>query len=198
MSVRDHGALLTWTSGDPTGSPVLLWHDRYRDRDPQDPLLPALASGHRVVAARSARTQMEMGAIRGYYWFLGPLHRPELSTLGDALSHAERLVLDIAATTGERVSLVGRGEGGTLALLVGLLWPDVVSAVVSIGGPAPHNLDRLPLTWPPADGLPVLLVGGAPADCELLAARGVYVDTAVGEETGIADWLTINGARTTA
>ena len=88
MSVRTKGALITWTTGRPDGPPVVLLHDRYLDHDANDALGARLAPTHRVISARAARTQMEMGQIKGYYWFLGALDQPELSTLGDPLSDA--------------------------------------------------------------------------------------------------------------
>ncbi len=36
MSVREKGALITWTTGRPDAPPVVLLHDRYLDHDAND------------------------------------------------------------------------------------------------------------------------------------------------------------------
>lgn len=149
-------ALITWTTGVPDGIPVVLLHDRYRDHDELDALARDLAATHRVVAVRSARTQMENTLIKGYYWFLGPFERPELSTLGDGLHHLERLLLQLTEGGG-KVHLAGIGEGGTMALIMALVWPDLVASVASLDGPLPDTIDSLPLQLGSADGLAVLL-----------------------------------------
>lgn len=192
MSVREKGALITWTTGKADAPPVLLLHDRYLDHGANDALGTLLDGSNRVVSVRSARTQMEMGTIKGYYWYLGPLETPELSTLGDALSHLELLLLDLHRETGRRVSLAGVGEGGSMALLIGLLWPERVAGVVSIDGPLAVNIAEMPLTLPPADGLPVMLVerhrslGTTMAG---LATRGATVSSGAAGEPTVAQWI---------
>lgn len=192
MSVRTKGALITWTTGDRAAAPVVLLHDRYRDHDANDALGARLAPTHRVVSVRGARTQMEMGLIKGYYWHLGPLAEPELSTLGDALSHLELLLIELNRETGRRIAIAGTGEGGSVALLIGLLWRELVVGVASIDGPLAGNIGDMPITLPPADGLPVLL---ATRDADLapsaaaLAARGASVTTRPAGDDTVADWI---------
>jgi hypothetical protein len=192
MSVRTRGALITWTTGRPDAAPVLLLHDRYLDHESTNALATLLARSNRVVSVRSARTQMEMGQIKGYYWYLGALDHPELSTLGDALTHLERLVLDIHREGGRRVALAGAGEGGSIALLMGLLWPEIISGVCSIDGPLPANIAEMPLALSPADGMPMLLVErnvGLGATMAALALRGATVNTDDPSDADIASWL---------
>jgi len=192
MSVREKGALITWTTGRLDAPPVLLLHDRYLDHDANDALGALLAETRRVISVRSARTQMEMGTIKGYYWYLGQLDTPELSTLGDALSHLERLLLDIQRETGRRVTLAGMGEGGALALLIGLLWREHVAGVVSIDGPLAVNIAEMPLTLPPANGLPVMLVErqrSLEAAAAALTGRGATVSSGIAGDPAIAQWI---------
>jgi predicted esterase len=192
MSVRTRGALITWTTGDREAAPVVLLHDRYRDHDANDALGALLASTHRVVSVRGARTQMEMGLIKGYYWHLGPLTEPELSTLGDALSHLELLLIELNRETDKRIAIVGTGEGGSVALLIGLLWRELVSGVVSIDGPLARNIAEMPIALPPAAGLPVLL---AQRNADLsrtaadLSARGAKVTADPASDDAVAAWL---------
>ena len=195
MSVRERSALITWTTGVPTGAPVVLLHDRYLDHEANDALAAAFAPTHRVVSVRSARTQMEMGLIKGYYWFLGDLDRPELSTLGDGLSHLERLLLTLNEETGQRIVLVGQGEGGSIALLISLVWPELIAGVASIDGPLPSTTAGLPVETKPVTGLPVLLVDGTRnllATSVALATRGAHVERVDASNTParIARWAT--------
>ncbi len=192
MTDSPKSALITWTTGDRDKPPVVLLHDRYLDRDAADPLALALAPTHRIVAARAARTQMEMGLIKGYYWFLGPLERPELSTFGDGLHHLERLLLSLNAETGRKVALIGRGEGGAIALVLALVWHELVSGVVSIDGPLPTTLHELPLDIGLVTGLPELLVEqntDPGSTAAALAARGAAITRIAADDTAIARWI---------
>lgn len=193
MSVREKGALITWTTGRPDAPPVVLLHDRYFDHDANDALAARLAPTSRVVSVRSARTQMESGLVKGYYWHLGPLDEPEMSTMGDALSHLERLLIDLNRETGRRIALVGTGEGGSVALLMSLIWRELVSGVASIDGPLAGNLDDMPVDLQPAAGLPVMLIERrtalAPSSIAL-AARGASVRIGIASDETLVRWLT--------
>ena len=192
MSVAEKSTLITWTTGVPEAPTVLLLHDRYLDHDASDALGAALAGSHRVVSVRAPRTQMEMGFIKGYFWFLGPLNRPELSTFGDGLHQLERLVMQVGGQTSARVAIAGVGEGGVLALLIGLLWPELVSAIVAIDAGLPDNLDDFPLDLPPPNGLPVLLVErerDLAAIAGGLSSRGTAVERLRGDDATVASWL---------
>lgn len=185
-------ALITWTTGDRDKPPVILLHDRYLDHDFTAALGDRLVASNCVVTTRAARTQMEMGLIKGYYWFLGPLERPELSTLGDGLHHLERLLLSLNEETGKRIALCGIGEGGTIALLIAMVWPELIAGVASIDGPLPLNLSDLPVDFGDINGLDILL---AERDRDLaattasLVARGASVSRIAADDDAIAAWL---------
>lgn len=192
MADAYRGPLITWSVGSAGAEPVLLLHDRYKDHDELADLGAELAAKRRVVRVRGARTQMEDTSIKGYYWFIGPLERPELSTFGDGLHHLETLLLSLTdASPDRRVALVGHGEGGTMALTLALVWPERISRVVSIDGPLPANRDAFPLELRRASGLPVLLVPEArnlDETATALKQSGCRVET--GRGTGaVADWL---------
>lgn len=192
MSVREKGALLTWTTGDRNGPPVVLLHDRYLDHEANDALGRLLEPAHCVISVRSARTQMESGLTKGYYWHLGPLDQPELSTLGDALSHLERLLGTLSDNGQRRLALVGTGEGGSVALLIALLWRELVSGVVSIDGPLARNIPDMPLTFPPASGLPVLLAQhqrDLATTRDQLAGLGAQVTMSSTDDAQIVEWI---------
>ena len=160
MTGAYRGPLITWTEGPADTAPVLLLHDRFNDQDELQTLCDGLKAERRVIRVRGARTQMEDTYIKGYYWYYGPVNRPELSTLGDALYHLQNLVLHLASTAPEgRISLVGKGEGGVVALLLAMVWPDRIDRLVSIDGVLPDNLDSFPLDIRRATGLPALLIG---------------------------------------
>ncbi len=192
MSDSRKTALITWTTGERDKPPVILLHDRYLDHASTLQLGGLLAPTHRVVSARSARTQMEKGLIKGYYWFLGPFERPELSTLGDGLHHLERLLLTLNEDTGNRITLAGIGEGGTIALLLALVWPELISGIVSTDGPLPLNLGELPLELGEADGLNVLLTEqdrDLSATAAALEARGASISRIAHDDTAVAAWI---------
>lgn len=192
MSDSRKTALITWTTGERDRPPVILLHDRYLDHAATAALGQLLASTNRVVSARSARTQMEKGLIKGYYWFLGPFERPELSTLGDGLHHLERLLLSLNEETGKRVALAGYGEGGTIALLIALIWPELISGVAALDGPLPLTLDELPLELGNAEGLNVLLTEhdrDLTASTAGLVARGASVSRIAHDDAAVARWI---------
>jgi pimeloyl-ACP methyl ester carboxylesterase len=184
--------LVTWSYGQTNGAPVLLLHDRYGPGDGAvDSLAQDLGDSHQLVVVRSARTQSERSLVRGYFWHLGPYERPEVSTIGDALYHLEILLLEVHQAAGHKVTLFGRGEGGGVALLMGLLWPEVVAGVASVDGPLATNLDDFPIDLPDASSLKVLLVEEErtlEASQAALAGRNVAAER-VGKISSVSDWV---------
>jgi pimeloyl-ACP methyl ester carboxylesterase len=174
MSEGRRSLLVTSVTGPADAPPLIFLHDRYGDYSDAMKLAAGFGDDVRKIAVRSARTQMVAGTdVLGYYWFLGPLERPELTTLGDALFQLEALLLETEAGSGQRVGLVGHGEGGVIALLTGLVWPDVISGVAAIDAPLPANLTELPIEVRPLAGLPVLLAAGPAAMPAAETARTV-------------------------
>ena len=99
----------------------------------------------------------------------------------EAISDAERRVFDCISVAkqknnvaADRIFLAGFGSGGTMALRLGLLYPESFAGVVSIGGAFPTG--NLPFRqWNTARNLPVLFAIGenstvfSPGDvCEAL------------------------------
>ena len=144
-------------SGRPT---VVLLHERFEDLTALDDLARELERDHAVLAIRGARTQIRDQFVHGYYWFIEhETCQPEASTLGDALSQLELGLLEHEAQAGAAgFTLVGRGQGATMALLLAAGWPELVRAVVAIDGCLPE----LPAGLAPAagrqDALRVLLL----------------------------------------
>ncbi|MBJ3785795.1 hypothetical protein [Devosia sediminis] len=163
--------------GQPGGQPCLVLHDRYGDLDDARTLgrtlAPASAS---ILAVQAPRLQTVggVGKVQGYYWYVGPRERAELTSLGDSLFHLEHLLLD-AAGGGDKVTLIGAGEGGTMALLTAMTWPEKVAEVIAVDAALPLNFNRIPIEWPSMGGLRVTLVGENPSEVttDLLVARGV-------------------------
>ncbi|MDQ0473945.1 hypothetical protein [Labrys wisconsinensis] len=195
--------LLTWTHGDRNGPPVLLLHDRYDN--PGGMPVDRLPSGARVVCVRSARTQMTGADTLGHFWFLGPYDRPEPTTFGDGLHHLETLLVDLSFGAGKaRSFIIGKGEGGVMALTLATIWPELLAGVVSIDGPLPQTLGSLPIEPRPPLRLPVLLLEQARSMAGAAAALsglGAEVDLRkVGDQPMRAalDWLDLLIGRTQA
>lgn len=149
--------LLTATQGDPNSPAVLVLHDRYENLD-AIAVADSLPGG-RVVRVRSARTQMSGTEVLGHFWFLGPYEKPELTTFGDGLHHLETLLTGLSYGAGKaRSFLVGKGEGGVMALTLATVWPELLAGVVSIDGPLPETIDSFPIQPRPPLTLPVLLI----------------------------------------
>lgn len=157
---RSDFVLVTTTKGSPAHAPVILLHDRLGDIGSLASLTDALVESHLVVTVRGARTQMIDGRILGYYWYVATdTGGPEPSTFGDGLHQLELLLLTLdRESPGRNIHLVGFGQGGTMALTLGLVWPELVAGIVAVDAGLPDNLDRLPIESRALDGLDVLLV----------------------------------------
>lgn len=172
--------LYTSRTGAPDGAPVLVLHERYGLLQDAEALARGLDDRAARIAVQSPRAQSAggTGITKGYFWYIGPLQTPELSTLGDGLYQLELLIDETFERYGQRkIGLYGHGEGGTVALLAALIFPDKIGAVVALDAPFPTNLDKMPLDELPLNGLPMLVSGTAG---ELLAQRGATVTIATG------------------
>lgn len=149
--------LLTWSEGAESGPPVLLLHDRYENPDDEAP--ESCLADFRTIRVRSARRQMIGVNTMGYFWFIGPFDTPELTTFGDGLHHLETLLLEhCSLRAGQKAFLIGRGEGGVMALTLAAIWPELVAGAVSIDGPFPRNFARFPVRPRMPIGVPVLIL----------------------------------------
>lgn len=126
----------------------LVLHDRHED------IAGARALARRHLALdtprlliRSARMQTRgsLAPPKGPFWFIGPLEKPELSTLGDGLEQLERLLHEIPR---HQVALLAKGEGAVVALCLALLCPTRIAALHLVGAALPVNLARMPLALP--------------------------------------------------
>lgn len=190
--------LQTSRTGAPDGAPFLVLHDRYQDLEDSEALGQSLAGEFTAIAVRSPRAQAAGGSglTKGYFWYIGPLEKPELSTLGDGLYQLEVLIGETYERYGKRkIGLLGAGEGGILAILAGLIFPDMVRAVIATDAPFPANFDLMPIEARDLGGLPVLLGGkNAAATQGILAARGATVTVAANtvDADAIAQFLAAN------
>ncbi|GAJ96994.1 hypothetical protein G6L29_31130 [Agrobacterium rhizogenes] len=161
MTAKRHSLLHLAFDGPETGEPWLILHDRHGSLAAARMLGETqLAPDTRRIAVRSARTQTRgsLAPPKGNFWFIGPLHQPELSTLGDALYQLDRLLNDMRDIDGHsRLNLLGQGEGGTVALLLALLRPDMIGHVVAMNASFPRNFSRMPMQIGDVNGLTVLL-----------------------------------------
>lgn len=168
-------------------APAILLHDRYQDLTALDEIAESLNGNREVIAVRGARSQIQDQFVLGYFWFLEPApFEPEWSTVGDALSQLEQLVLSVAATSAtETVTLVGEGQGATMALLLASIWPEKVKRVVAIDGYLPPLPNEVGIDESGMAGCSILLLRGPTSDhpaTEELERRGAEVTTRTGIE----------------
>jgi pimeloyl-ACP methyl ester carboxylesterase len=113
------------------------------------------------VAIRAPRVQNQggTGQTKGYFWTVGPVDAPELSTLGDGLYQLEIVLEENLAYYGkDRLGVLGKGQGGVIALLLAAFFPDKVKRVIVLDATLPTNLKVMPFE-PSLKGVEVVLVG---------------------------------------
>jgi pimeloyl-ACP methyl ester carboxylesterase len=185
---------------EPSRPPVIVLHGKDRDLDATADLEAAFAGERTTIAIQAPRAQTVGETVVGYSWYLEPPGGPiELSTLGDALAQLEQGLLRLLDGGGSvPVAIVGEGQGGTMALLLASIWPELVTRAIAIGGSFPE--------LPPEVGVPsavmtavrAVLVSGDPygggvddAVAARLRARGAAVESVdLGQtETSRAAWV---------
>lgn len=153
--------LLTERRGPQTAMPWLVLHDRWGMIEDAVALGEVLGPDALTIGVRAPRVQNQggTGQTKGYFWTVGPVDAPELSTLGDALYELEVLLEENLARYGRtQLGLLGNGQGGVIALLLAAYFPDKVKRVVVIGAALPKNLAVMPFEPSLAD-VEVVLVG---------------------------------------
>lgn len=162
MTNYRHSLLLHCLDGPRNAPAWLILHDRHGNLDSARDLGTELLPAHSLrIAVRSARTQT-LGSIappKGNFWFIGPNDRPEMSTLGDGLYQLNLLLRDLQERCAiPSFSVLGEGEGATMALLLALSRPDIVPRVVARKLMVPANLRRMPFHIGEGNGLYVSLL----------------------------------------
>ncbi len=169
--MSSQSVLMTRRSGPETGMPWLVLHDRWGMLEDAEALAEMLGPEALTIAVRAARVQNQGGSgfTHGYFWTVGPVERPELSTLGDALYQLELLLDENWTRYGQRkLGLLGKGQGGVMALLLAAFFPDRVERVIAVDAVLPVNLDQMPFE-PSLKGVDVTLVRSDPPAPEALA-----------------------------
>src|SRR5690606_21385200 len=113
------------------------------------------------IGVRAPRVQNQggTGQTKGYFWTVGPVDAPELSTLGDALYELEVLLEENLARYGRsHAGVLGEGQGGVVALLLASFFPDKIKRAIIIDAALPKNLAVMPFD-PSLAGVEVVLVG---------------------------------------
>jgi len=170
--VSARSVLLTRRRGPENAMPWLVLHDRWGMLEDAEALAALLGPAALAIAVRAVRVQNRGGSgfTHGYFWTIGPIERPELSTMGDALYQLELLLEENWARYGRRkLGLLGKGQGGMMALVLASFFPDKVEKVVAIDALLPLNLGDMPFT-PSLAGVDVVLTHADPVPAERLAA----------------------------
>lgn len=156
--------LITRYDGDIDGQgPVwILLHDRYGDLEAARALGAGLGDDVLRVAVQAARMQTEggLGHVRGHFWYIGPVDLPELSTFGDGLAELDALVMQLRARfPNRRLNIMGQGEGATMAMVLAMVWGDLVDHVVAVDAVLPRNLADMPITRQDMSGVRFIAQG---------------------------------------
>lgn len=204
LAEHSERVLLTKTGGSANRPPLVLLHDRNGDYVDLQPYADALGDHYHTCLVRAARTQVADIEVLGYFWYIesAPGH-PEISTFGDALFQVEALALELEKTTGRKLTFVGKGQGGVLALTMALIWPEIVGAVAAVDAGLPDNIAEFPIDTKNVGEVSVLLArvdqslgewerqaGRTAADLRRRGARVDLVsDPPNGAEGAVCDWL---------
>jgi predicted esterase len=121
--------------------------------------------------------------LSGYTWFheVEGVDAPEPTTVGRSLLDVEQLVLELCESraAGTRAVLLGTGQGASLALTLAAVIPDLLDAVIAIGG---RPLD-----------LPEGAVGTVPESAPVPTLRLEQTPLSPGLGTTIGAWLATEG-----
>lgn len=184
--------------------PAIVLHGKDRDLEATADVEAALSAQRATMALQAPRAQTLEETVVGYSWYLEPPGGPiELSTLGDALAQLEQGLLRLVEeAAGTPVAVVGEGQGGTMAMLLAGIWPELVTRAVAFGGTFPSLPPAVGLPTPSMAGVTVALVAddprGGPVDGATairLRERGANVETidlvhaGTDRAAAIADWL---------
>lgn len=140
--------LQTGRHGPETAPLWFVFHNRWQMLEDAVALAERLGPDALTVSVRAPRAQSRggTGQVMGYFWAVGPQDYPELSTLGDGLYQLELLLDENLKRYGsEKLSLLGYGEGGMIALTLAAIFPDKVETAIARDAYLPLNLDAMPV-----------------------------------------------------
>lgn len=165
---------------------VIGLHDADARLSEAMPLFRNMVRGKRLIVPRSARWS-GYGDGGRYSWFSSmspPLVEP--IGFGDSLIQLEALALEYA-TGAERPDtvLLGMGQGGSIALCLAALWPELFKGVVAVNALWPDVAD-----WQPPEqdmaAVQVLLIAPQGDAGSRLAARGAQIEVIRTAVVGLA------------
>lgn len=150
------------------------------------PFLRLIADGRRVIAPRSARWA-GYGQGGRYSWF-SSVAPPFIEPIGfgDSLMQLESFVLEHHCAVAVRgTTIVGIGQGGTMAIALAALWPELFRAVVAVDASWPE-VRGWHLPERDMSGMTLLVVAGGSEVRQRLIARHGRVDAVDRVEPGEA------------
>lgn len=159
-------------------------HGEYSTHGEILPLLKQVAGGRRIVAPRSARWSAYGDGGR-FSWFSNIMPaRIEPIGFGDALLQLEQLAFEFADDRSARgMVLFGTGQGGTMALALGALWPELFTEIVTIDAMWP-TVAGWSLPTRDMSGIRALLVGPDEATRRTMSELGAQVTTCESRSAG--------------
>lgn len=166
---------ITEAGGLRQASALIGLHDAQSRPSDLLPFLRQIGGGRRIVAPRSARWSAHgRGGLYSWYSSISP-PLVEPIGFGDSLIQLEAFILEEAAQEWAAANiLVGIGQGGTMALMLAALWPELCRAVIAVDAIWP----TVP-GWQPPDlmmsATHVLLTDARDGVREQLAVRGAHV-----------------------
>ena len=166
--MTSNSVLQTLRHGPEAGPVWFVFHDRWKMLEDAVTLAEELVPDALAISIRSPRAQNRggTGQTLGFFWAVGPVDTPELSTLGDGLYQLELLLEENLERYGrEKLNLLGVGEGAMVALTLATIFPDKIDTVIARDAYLPLNLDSMPIS-PSLVGVKVRLELTGPASEE--------------------------------
>ena len=98
--------------------------------------------------------------------------RMNVGCSSEAIDRLEERLEDFAASTGERVAVIGQSRGGIFARHLAVRRPDLVSGIVTLGSPTVNQLSTHPLVLAQVALVGVLGTGRVPGMLRISCLRG--------------------------
>jgi len=140
--------------------PLIVWLHSHASSELELPSVMAQLSLQNHIAIAPRGTQQTSFESETFTWRQVPSH---IDAAADRVEHCISVAEQIRNIHPGRVFLAGYGEGGSMALRLGLRHPEWFAGIISLNGPMPSGFSPLSRVNE-VRGLPVMLGGGLESD----------------------------------